>query len=686
MPPPFDDMTHDRLERSLAELDLHSYIAERHAADPVQPYYPSPAQWQDQVLYFLMVDRFSDGNEQGVLVDAAGNVHDAYRDNDNQPVPGGSTALFRFPQDAYTADFATWSAAGRAYCGGTLRGLHSKLGYLQRMGITTLWISPVFKQVEATLDPEMGRLVPANMYHGYGAQNFLDINPRFGTRRDLKELVAEAHRLGIYVLLDIIFNHAGDVFQYDADRYSFDEFGQPLGTTPDGAPILDARWDGREYAVRGYRAADGAPSLPFGPLDLDAEPQAWPDGAIWPAELQVPETFTRRGRISNYDHDPEFLEGDFVELKDIDHGQHPRAADGSRVLDAFTPSAALRYLAACYKFWIAYADIDGYRIDTVKHMEIGATRFFASVIREFAESVGKENFLLLGEITGGRVRAFETLEYTGLDAALGIDDVADKLEFLSKGRRNPQDYFDLFRNSEVIGKDSHTWFGRHVVTMFDDHDRVGRSKTRFSGDTANRGYDLLVPALALNLLSMGIPCLYYGTEQGFDGSDRDYTGREYRDTFLRECMFGGPFGSLRSTGRHFFNESHPAYRAIARLSALRRQQIALRRGRQFLRPISDTGDEGTWGLPRMLGGEIRAVVPWSRIFNDQELLVAINTDPDNDRRAWVTIDDALHQAGATLTCLYSTDEAIIGQTVTVAARNGKAVELALPPAGAVVYG
>ncbi len=70
-------------------------------------------------------------------------------------------------------------------------------------------------------------------------------------------------------------------------------------------------------------------------------------------------------------------------------------------------------------------------------MDPGATRYFASVIHEFAQSIGKENFYLIGEITGGRERAFHTLELTGLDAALGIDDIPDKLEYLVKGYRNP---------------------------------------------------------------------------------------------------------------------------------------------------------------------------------------------------------------------------------------------------------
>ncbi|HLL47565.1 MAG TPA: hypothetical protein VK399_12695, partial [Longimicrobiaceae bacterium] len=113
------------------------------------------------------------------------------------------------------------------------------------------------------------------------------------------------------------------------------------------------------------------------------------------------------------------------------------------------------------------------------------------------------------------------------------------------------------------------------------------------------------------------------------------------------------------------------------------ERIELRRGRQYLRPIS--GDGENFGPPRMLGGEIRSVVPWSRIFNDHELLLAINTDPRSPRTAWVTVDAALHRPGDTLRCLYSSDPAEAGRTVVVEARNGRAVRLTVPAAGFVIY-
>ncbi|HMK64409.1 MAG TPA: alpha-amylase family glycosyl hydrolase, partial [Thermodesulfobacteriota bacterium] len=398
-----------------------------------------------------------------------------------------------------------------------------------------------------------------------------------------------------------------------------------------------------------------------------------PDGGVWPVELQRPETFTRKGRIVNWDYDPEFRDGDFYDLKDIHHG----FGTG----DDYSPSPALKVLTDCYKYWLAFADLDGFRIDTVKHMDLGATRYFASVIHEFAQALGKDRFYLIGEITGGRNRAFETLESTGLDAALGIDDIPDKMEYLVKGYRNPEEYFNLFRNSLQIKKDSHTWFRDKVVTLFDDHDQIrkGQWKARFCA--RDRGWKVLFNVLGLNVATLGIPCIYYGSEQYFNGQAIEE--RDGNDLFIRECMFGGKFGSLQSQGYHFFNEDSAAYRELAKILNLRRAGMTLRRGRQYLRAISVNGID--FDIPIMAGKQIRSIVPWSRLFDRSETLVAINTDYDRPSTAWVTIDSELNNSGDALTCLYSTDSAEIGQKINVEARNGKAVLLTVPPAGLVIY-
>lgn len=609
-------------ELQLANLNISSIAAATQS-------FPSPVAWEDQVFYFMMLDRFSDGNEQG------------YKDNEGNLVTTGTTPRLQssdFNNALKTAEDAKrWQEAGIKYVGGTLKGLQSKIGYLKRLGITAIWLSPILKQVRFQ-----------ETYHGYGIQDFLQIEPKFGTAEDLKTVVQLAHQQGIYVILDIILNHVGNVFSYDVGN-------------PD--------WNGTTYSVKGFNDKSGNPSIPFRTPNLqDPSTIPDPDGAIFPVELQDPAHFTRKGKINHWDNDPEFREGDFFDLKDVNHG--------SGTPDDYQVSPALLHLCKAYQYWIAEADLDGFRIDTVKHMDIGATRYFASSIHEFTQSIGKERFFLLGEITGGRSRAFQTLELTGLDAALGIDDIPDKMEYLVKGYRNPSDYFDLFRNSILIQKESHVWFRDKVVTMFDDHDQVrkGENKARFCAD--DQASKVVLNVLALNAMTLGIPCVYYGSEQGFDGSGGS-------DRYLREAMFGGEFGAFRSRGVHCFNEDTLIYQELAKILAIRRQKLVLRRGRQYLRPIS--GDGVNFGLPRMVGNQIRAVVPWSRVHSDREILLAINTDYDRSSTAWVTIDAALHAAGDSLTCIYSTDAAQLNQTVPIEARNGKSALITVPAAGFVMF-
>ncbi len=88
----------------------------------------------------------------------------------------------------------------------------SKLSYLAQLGVTAVWLGPVFKQ-----------RAPDDSYHGYAIQDFLDVDPRFGTRADLVELVGAAHAAGLRVILDVIFNHTGNnwVYEGDVDRPSY---------------------------------------------------------------------------------------------------------------------------------------------------------------------------------------------------------------------------------------------------------------------------------------------------------------------------------------------------------------------------------------------------------------------------------------------------------------------------------
>ena len=119
-----------------------------------QGYFPSPVDWRDQVLYFLLVDWFSDGREDRRPMLEKANLEAA-----RPMLPNGQP--WRWDN---------WAKSGaQRWQGGTLAGVQSKPGYLKRLGVTVIWLSPVFKQ-RGHLDP----------YHGYGIQDFLDVDPRFG--------------------------------------------------------------------------------------------------------------------------------------------------------------------------------------------------------------------------------------------------------------------------------------------------------------------------------------------------------------------------------------------------------------------------------------------------------------------------------------------------------------------------
>ena len=592
------------IERSLLELDF--------AALTRGPFTPSPVAWEDQVLYFLMLDRFSDGKERGGYADVAG-----------RPVETGDTPPYR-PEDEGRVDYDTWFGASGRWQGGTIKGLTSKLGYLRRLGVTTLWISPPFRQV--AFEPS---------YHGYGVQNFLDVDPHFGTREEFRDFVRAAHKQGIYVILDVIAHHTGNIFTYDADRH-------PTRDPGSGRTFNDPRWDGSPYAVAGFNDRAGQPTLPFSngaemPADDAAQLEAsWPDGAVWPREFQRGDLFMRKGHISNWGHYPEYAEGDMAAgLKTLDvrvswSGQYRR------------PSRAMGWLCLAYCFWIAYADLDGFRIDAAKHMDADALRSFCDWIREFAQSIGKERFLLVGEVPGALDLAWEVVDRTGLDAALGIEDIPGKLERMVVGEADPIDYFSLFRNWHLDepqgGKNR--WYRDQIVTLVDDHDQVRKwtAKRRFCGDSRYR--DLAFNVMAVQLTTAGIPCIYYGSEQGFDSGGRSSDC----DVVLRENMFGGQFGGLCTQGRHFFNEQGHLYRALASLTALRKQLITLRRGSQVLHRIS--GDGVNFGHPRRMGGDrMRSLVCWSRLFLDQETLVVLNTDESSALSAWSTVAPMLRVDG-----------------------------------------
>jgi glycosidase len=564
-------------------------------------YYASPRDWRDEVIYFLLPDRFSDGQEKTrPLLDP--NKRDAFR-------PAG----FRWD---------SWSQSGSdRYQGGTIKGLTSKLQYISSLGATTLWIGPVFKQ--------RGHW---DSYHGYAIQDFLEVDSRLGSRKDLVDLVAAAHSKNMRVLVDTVFNHTGNNWIYANGQDQ-----PPYRAWPQ-------YYEKGQWRDRGGNFTDAIRT---------------PDDGVWPKELWGDSCYTRAGegdlgRGAIDDPHAEYRRTDFVGDRDINY-------DTAGVLDN---------VARCYKYWIALTDCDGFRIDTLKHVDEETGRNFCGSIKEFAAGLGKADFFLVGEVAGADSDADRYLEVLGsnLNATLDIGETRPTLTAVAKGLAPASAYFKLTRVwDDDLG--SHRNSGKRRVSVLDDHDHVSGAKVRFSSDASSDHQ--VVAGVALQLFGLGIPCIYYGTEQAFAGPERserekylpDYgIGNPPPDKYLREAMFGpehprlsglaglasstsafdtsmpgfGPFGT---SGAHTFNERSSAFVRIAALTQVRTMYPSLRYGRQYQREISN------FGAPFALANAGELIV-WSRILDDEEALCVVNGHGTERRGADVLIDPNLNSSDA----------------------------------------
>ena len=579
-----------------------------------QSFHPSPADWRDQLLYFLLVDRFSDGQESSrPKLD---------RHNRNAARPKG--------HDGQDWRWDRWAQSGaHRWQGGTIKGVQSKLDYLQDLGVSAIWLSPVFKQ--------RGHL---DTFHGYGIQHFLDVDPRFGTRRDLVELVDDAHQRDIHIILDIIFNHSGFNWVYPGgvNEPPYKHFPHHYGF---------GSWLGRNGEQVGISAVDM-------------------EHGVWPAELQDIACYTRAGKgdlgAGNID-DPhaEHKRTDFFTLRDF-------ALDNPGVLN---------HLADCYKYWIALTDCDGFRIDTLKHVSFEEGRNFCGAIKEFAANLGKADFFLVGEVAGGDFAQDRYLDVLGhnLNAALDIGDMRPTLQNVAKGLAHPEAYFGGFDPGDAeMG--SHRNLGQRHVSILDDHDHVFGAKIRFSSEAATE--QQVVAGVALQLFTLGIPCIYYGTEQSLAGPEESeraflpgWKGGDHADRYLREAMFGprhprcaglegvppdgsldpelpgfGPFGTA---GAHCFDPDFATYRRIAALAAVRKEFPVLRQGRQYVRPSS------IFNGPLVVRGP-GEIVAWSRMLSDEEALCVVNAHGTQMRGGDVLVDAALNSQGGEMTVIANTAE------------------------------
>jgi glycosidase len=404
--------------------------------------------------------------------------------------------------------------------------------------------------------------------------------------------VDEAHARGLYVLFDVVLHHAGDVFEYAGLGPS-----APWSDTP--RPV---RWrDSDGLGRRDWPAVEGVP-----------DPLA--DSVVWPEELHRNEYFRRQGKGGE-------AGGDFESLKGFATGF---TRDG-RYPVRDTLIRACQYLVARF-------DVDGFRIDTLKYIEREFAQAFGNAMREYALSIGKKNFFTFGEVYDDEEKIARFIgrntadvgDLVGVDAALDFP-LFFRLPGVAKGLAAPAEVVEVFRRRKEVEREvlsSHGEAGRYFVTFLDNHDQHARF--RFAPGGGPSPFDPQV-ALGVGLLMalQGIPCLYYGTEQGLCGAGDS-------DACVREALWGKPSA---------FDPGQPFYRAIAEVARVRASEPALRYGRQYFRPIS--GDGVRFGI----SGAAPGVLAFSRILNDREVVVAANTHTHEPWTGFVIVDAGLNPVG-----------------------------------------
>jgi len=509
--------------------------------------------WRNEVVYQLMVDRFANGD-----------LANDYRVQKNAPA---------------------------RYHGGDWRGVEENLGYIENLGVTAIWISPIVKNVETDAG--------VDGYHGYWTQDFTRLNPHFGDLASLRRMVDAAHARGIKVILDIVVNHVGQLFYYDINLN-----GQPdervagtgpliAPTQPDGSPTSPVSHINEydpDYDPRGVQAWTSLGEAGPAPVVFVFEPESNhmpPEPPIF----QEARAYHRKGRVWDWNQDDQVQLGDFPGgLKDLN-------TEDPEVRQALTD---------VFVRWVELTDLDGFRIDTLKHVEHGFWQTFAPQVRSRLAARGKTNFFMFGESFDGRDDLVGSFTFDNeVDSVFYfpqyysvIRDVfvqggpTKQVEDLFNQRLQPGGNYGTVPHEGGIGIPPN----KALVNFLDNHD-VGRF-LYFRNDPA-----ALDNALLYLFTEDGIPCVYYGTEQGFAGGN-DPANRE-------DLWLSG------------YNQQNPHYQWIRRLTAIRKAYPALTHGDLKIAWASDrTGSETDAGILAFerTGGDA----------GDAYALVIINTNADHD--------------------------------------------------------
>ncbi|MEU9223600.1 pullulanase-type alpha-1,6-glucosidase [Streptomyces massasporeus] len=481
-------------------------------------------------FYFVLPDRFANGDPR----------------NDKGGLTGSRLATGYDPTDK------------GFYQGGDLKGLTEKLDYIKGLGTTALWMAPIFKN-----QPVQGTGANASAgYHGYWITDFTQVDPHFGTNKDLETLIDKAHAKGMKVFFDVITNHTADVVDYEEKSYDYLSKGAFPYLTKDGKPFDDADYaDGRrDFPEVGTGSFPRTPAVPTAKKNVKV-----------PSWLNDPTMYHNRGDSTFAGESS--AHGDFSGLDDL-WTERPEVVRGMEKI---------------YQRWVRDFDVDGFRIDTVKHVDMEFWTQWATALDAYAAQRGRDDFFMFGEVYSADTNVTAPYVTQGrLDATLDFPFQEAARQYASQGA-------SAQKLAGVFGDDYKYTTGKanayEQVTFLGNHDmgRIGsflKQDDPKAGDAELLAKDKL--ANELMFLSRGNPVVYYGDEQGFTGPGGDKDARQSMfASRTADYLDDDRIGTDRTHAEDAYDTKAPLYRQISALAALRKANPALTDGVQQQRYAAD---------------------------------------------------------------------------------------------------
>jgi glycosidase len=501
----------------------------------------------EEIIYFVLPDRFENGNPA----------------NDRGGLSG----------DRLKHGFDPTSKA--FYHGGDLQGLTSRLDYIQALGATAVWLTPVFKNKPVQGGPGQ----QSAGYHGYWITDFTSVDPHLGDETQMQAFVRAAHSRGMKVYLDIIANHTADVIAYrecpteQCPYRSRAEYPYSRRGGLRGAPINEG------FLGEGVRTAENFAKLTHPDFAYTPYLPAGEERSKVPQWLNDPLLYHNRGNSTFAGESSEM--GDFVGLDDL-MTENPRVVQG---------------MIEIYGGWIDRYGVDGFRIDTARHVNAEFWQAFVPAILQRAAAKGIPHFHIFGEVSTSDIDVALLSRYTRdakLPAVLDFA-FANAVRATVAGNAGTDKLARLFADDTLYAEGEKTalqlptFISNHDSGRFGFHVRAARPQ---ASDEEVLKRVLLAHAMLFTL--RGVPVVYYADEQGFTGVGGDQDARQdmmasRTPSYVADRRIGTEVRLKPDPHRESnFDLNHPIARAIARLSALRRAHAALRSGRQLVRNYSDS--------------------------------------------------------------------------------------------------